>query len=455
MKLISTEPLKLFNTLTKKKEIFKPLQKNQVSFYACGVTVYDYCHIGHARAYVAFDCVKRALLLFGYQVKHIQNFTDIDDKIIKRCLEQDEPLSSLTSRYISAYHKDMAALQILPADYYPKATESLLDIISMIQTLMDKGAAYFSEGDVYFNIQKAPQYGRLSRKVLEELQAGARVEKSTRKQHDLDFVLWKAAKEGEPSWESPWGLGRPGWHIECSAMVKAHLGDAIDIHAGGEDLIFPHHENEIAQSCCANDCDLARFWLHNGFVNLNNQKMSKSTQNTINLQDCIQEFGGTVLRFYLLKTHYRHPLSFSKEGLIEAKQAYSRLLKTAFHEEIQDDVTPQAKELISSLVARFQSSLADDVNTAAAIGFLFDLAKRCHQFKCARRLFRECGELLGLFSQAPTKQDIQPNIAKLIEERLQAKKNKNYALADQIRQHLIDDHGIHLRDTRDGSEIVT
>eukprot|EP01047_Picozoa_sp_COSAG01_P035153 COSAG01_NODE_2676_length_7264_cov_6.952128_6_plen_457_part_00 len=446
--------LKLYNTLKRQKELFKPLKDKQVSMYVCGVTVYDVCHIGHARAYVAFDCVRRILTLFGYDVTYVQNFTDIDDKIIQRCESLKEDLATLTGRYIQAFHADMQALNIKPASHYPKATEHIADIISMIQQLMDKGAAYQAGPDICFDISQAKNYGSLSKKVLDELEAGSRVSIDTHKKQPLDFVLWKASKPGEPVWDSPWGVGRPGWHIECSAMAKSILGKQIDIHAGGEDLIFPHHENEIAQSETANGCCFAKYWLHNGFVNLNNAKMSKSTQNYIALQDCLDRFGGEVLRFYLMKTHYRHPLSFSEQGLEEAKQAYLRLQATAFSDDLVDDASSDSQARFDTLVSRFYKALADDFNVAEAIGVLFDLNKACNQSKSGKAILKTCAEAIGLLVKAPDKTQILAGAQALIDERQAAKKAKDFAKADAIRDQLKTEFGLSIKDTRDGVRIV-
>ncbi|MEK9657232.1 MAG: cysteine--tRNA ligase [bacterium] len=445
--------LHIYNTLSRKKELFKPINRPKVAMYVCGVTVYDDCHLGHARAYVAFDTMRRILEHAGYQVTYVQNFTDIDDKIITRCIKEKRELTELTETYIQSFHEDMAQLNIQKANHYPKATEHISDIITMIDTLISKKAAYVCEGDVYFETQSAADYGKLSKKVLEDLEAGARVEIGDKKKNPLDFVLWKAAKPQEPSWESPWGKGRPGWHIECSAMAKQLLGDSIDIHAGGEDLIFPHHENEIAQSECANGACFSRYWVHNGFVNLNNSKMAKSTKNFIRLKQCLRDYSGEVLRFYLLKTHYRHPLNFSKEGLDEAKQAYGRLQQTLENSEISPKVDSKNKDIFRSLEEKFNTVIRDDFNAAAGIGVLFEMNKTCNQQKCGTELIKRCGQRLGLFEVSRTQKNIPEAAQTLIQAREEARKNKDYASADRFRQQLRDEFGLEIKDGRDGVRV--
>ncbi len=318
----------LYNTLSGKKEVFVPSNPPEVTFYTCGVTSYDYCHVGHARVYVVFDCIRRHLAYRGYSVRFVQNFTDIDDKIIKRSNELGEDWRSLTDRFIAACLEDLVALNVLPAESYPRATAYIDQMQALISVLIDKKAAYVAGGDVYFSVAAFPDYGKLSKKVLEDLVAGSRVGVSDIKKDPLDFVLWKSAKPGEPSWESPWGAGRPGWHIECSAMVLSSFGETIDIHAGGQDLIFPHHENEICQSECATGKSFSRYWLHNGFVTIRDEKMAKSAGNFFTIRDLLAKYSGEVVRFFLLKTHYRSPLGFSLEGLDESAQALSRLQHT-------------------------------------------------------------------------------------------------------------------------------
>ena len=318
--------LKLFNTLTGKQEEFKSIEPKRVRMYVCGVTVYDYCHIGHARSALVFDVLRRYLEYSGYNVTFVKNFTDVDDKIIKRANEQHAPCEAITSKYIDAYYEDMGKLGIKPASIEPKATEHMTEIISMTETLIKKGLAYPIDGDVYFQVDKYKDYGRLSKRKLEELQAGARVDVDERKRHPMDFALWKRSKPGEPSWPSPWGAGRPGWHIECSAMSIKHLGETFDIHGGGMDLIFPHHENEIAQSCGATGKEFARYWIHNGFVQINQEKMSKSLGNFFTIRETFEKskwsqyVTGEVLRYFLLSTHYRGPLDFSDNALEESRE---------------------------------------------------------------------------------------------------------------------------------------
>ena len=317
--------MKLYNTITRSVDAFEPIKAPDVTMYVCGVTVYDYCHMGHARAYVAFDLLKRVLTHAGYNVHHVQNFTDIDDKIITRANENNEHVNELTKRFIDAYFDDMKQLNILPATEYPKATECIPQMQTLIQSLIEKGAAYERDGTVYFKVDSCHDYGKLSKKDVTELQSGARVHVEEQKESPLDFVLWKPSKDGEPQWDSPWGPGRPGWHTECVAMVESILGPHIDIHGGGADLQFPHHENELAQAKCAYHTPFANFWIHNGFVTINNEKMSKSLNNFFTLRDVLRNYSPDVVRFFLLKTHYRAPLNYSTETLDDAKAAYQRL----------------------------------------------------------------------------------------------------------------------------------
>ena len=447
------QPLLIYNTLSRQKETFKPQQEGKVKMYVCGVTVYDHCHLGHARAYVAFDTVRRILQYFNYDVTYVQNFTDIDDKIIARCNELGTDLKTLTNQFIDSYHEDMKKLNILPATFYPKATKHIDSIIAMIKTLIDKNCAYSCDGDVYFDVNSAKEYGRLSNKVLEDLLAGARVELGDKKKNPLDFVLWKKAKENEPFWNSPWGNGRPGWHIECSAMAKEILGEHIDIHAGGNDLIFPHHENEIAQSECANGCCFSSYWMHNGFVNLNDRKMSKSTQNFITLKQCLKSYSGEALRFFLLKTHYRHPLQFSKEGLDEATNAYARLCQTVFSS-FKKEPCADLQSSFLKLKQDFLNAIANDFNAAEAIGFLFDINKLCNQSQSGKQLLKELGSILGLFTQNPVKKEVPEAAMLLINKRTQARKDKNFELSDQLRDQLLNEFNIQIKDTREGVIIL-
>jgi len=444
--------LKIFNTLTGKKELFTPLVPSEVSFYMCGVTVYDYCHIGHARAYVVSDIMRRYLEYKGFRVKFIQNFTDIDDKMIARSKEQGLSCEKLGEHFINAYFEDMDKLYIQRATRYPRATHYIPQMQALITRLVEKGCAYLSEGDVYFSVEKYPKYGQLSKKILDDLIAGSRVKIGELKHNPLDFVLWKASKEGEPFWDSPWGKGRPGWHIECSAMAMTDLGDTIDIHAGGEDLVFPHHENEIAQSECASEHTFVRYWIHNGFVQIRDEKMSKSKNNFVSVRDLLQQYSGEVLRFFLMKTHYRAPIQFSMEGLSEAEHALERLANPFRTEQNHaDPIVPSSlQQELETFENRFIQAMDDDFNFAEAIGVLFDLVKFIHKEGAGLALLKKCGRILGLFNQLDTREDLHEDIQNLIAERSQAKQTRDYGRADAIREQLWKVHHILLEDTIDG-----
>jgi len=378
--------IRVYNTLTRRKEELVPLRPGEIRMYVCGVTVYDLSHIGHGRSALAFDVIRRYLRYRGYEVRFIRNFTDVDDKIIKRAQEEGVPLRELAERYIEEYRKDMVALGVLPADVEPKATDHIPQMIKLIERLVAKEVAYPLDGDVYFEVKRFPRYGRLSGKNLEELQAGARVEVDERKRDPLDFALWKASKEGEPAWPSPWGPGRPGWHIECSAMCKAILGERFDIHGGGVDLVFPHHENEIAQSEAATGRPFVRYWIHNGFVNWGAEKMSKSLGNVLTLKEILRQHDDSdALRLYLLDTHYRNPLDFSTERVAEAARALERLRALKVEaDHIASKGTPAPGpdggllDEVAAQRARFEAAMDDDFNTPQALGVLFDLARLLH-----------------------------------------------------------------------------
>lgn len=372
--------LQVYNTATRHKEPFVPRQDNQVSMYVCGVTVYDYCHLGHARAYVVWDTVRRYLEWRGYAVRYVQNITDIDDKIIRRAAEEGVPPEVITERYIAAYAEDMARLNIRPADVSPRATQFVPEIIALIQALIDQGYAYPAGGDVYYAVERFPTYGRLAGRTLKQMSAGAsgRVSEEGHKRHPLDFALWKAAKPGEPAWESPWGAGRPGWHIECSAMVRGVLGEAIDIHAGGADLIFPHHENEIAQSEPVTHHPLAKYWLHNGFVNIQGKKMSKSLGNFRTIRDVLNHYDPMALRLWILQSHYRQPIDLTPEALDAATAGWHTLAEAL---QFGHKYGPgfgwfaEDSDLDQDILERFRNAMDDDFNTPAALGVLFELAK--------------------------------------------------------------------------------
>ena len=485
--------LSIYSTLTGKKESFQSLQPKTVRMYVCGVTVYDYCHIGHARSALVFDVIRRYLEYSGYTVKFVKNFTDVDDKIIKRANEQGVSCEEITFKYIQAYYEDMAKLGIRQASIEPKATDHMTDIIHLTERLVKKGLAYQVDGDVYFEVAKYSRYGRLSKRRLDDMQAGARVDIDERKRHPMDFALWKSSKPGEPSWESPWGAGRPGWHIECSAMSMKHLGETFDIHGGGMDLIFPHHENEIAQSCGATGKEFARYWVHNGFVQINQEKMSKSLGNFFTIREIFekspwpQEETGEMLRYFLLGTHYRSPLDFSDQSLQEAKNAldgfydlFQRLSET-------EQRTTCDGELVSTVDrARmaYSQPLDDDFNTPMALAVIQNLRGNVNRLleqglstesrQRARAAFREFGNVLGLFQlvkwqfnpvtlkgfeEVPVRGVEQARVKEVLSEtdveiklteRNEARKQKNFKKADEIRQFLAS-HGIVIEDKPDGT----
>ena len=409
--------LTLFNTLTGKQEPFTPIEPKRVRMYVCGVTVYDYCHIGHARSALVFDVLRRHLEYSGYEVTFVKNFTDVDDKIIRRANEQHVPCEVITSKFIDAYYEDMGKLGIKPASIEPKATEHMAQIIELTDRLIKKGLAYSVDGDVYFQVDKYKDYGRLSKRKLEELQAGARVDVDERKRHPMDFALWKRSKPGEPSWPSPWGAGRPGWHIECSAMSIKHLGETFDIHGGGMDLIFPHHENEIAQSCGATGKEFANYWIHNGFVQINQEKMSKSLGNFFTIREIFakskwsERVTGEVLRYFLISTHYHGPLDFSDQALQEARQALRGVLRTCLRGCVRRNRTLTADEGLPASLARaqesFKQAMDNDLNTPMAVAELQKLRSDVNKLvdrglsaegrQRALGEFRRLGAVLGLF----------------------------------------------------------
>src|SRR5437867_1894951 len=409
--------LKIYNTLSGQKEVFKPLKPKRVRMYACGVTVYDYSHLGHARSALVFDVIRNYLRFNGYNVTYVRNFTDVDDKIIKRASEEGKTSAEIAEKYLLAYQEDMKLLGVAPADVEPKATEHIPDIIRLIQILIEKGHAYRLNGDVYYEVKTYPGYGRLSKRKAEDLLAGARVEVDERKRNPMDFALWKSSKPGEPAWDSPWGRGRPGWHIECSAMSIRHLGETFDIHGGGMDLIFPHHENEIAQSCAATGKEFARYWMHNGFVQINQEKMSKSLGNFFTIREIFEksewseEITGEILRYFLLTTHYRNPLDFSDQGLREAKYSldgfydlFNRLKETA---KTEGPVNEKLTTVMERTRFAFEQAMDDDFNTPAAIAELQGFRSEANKLletglstqarEQARQTFRLLGSVMGLF----------------------------------------------------------
>lgn len=465
--------MKLFNTLTRKKEEFKPIDEKEVKMYSCGPTVYNYFHIGNARPFIIFDTLRRYLEYRGYNVKFVQNFTDIDDKMIKKANEEGITVKELAQRYINEYFIDAKGLGIREATEHPKATENIDAIIDLIKILEQKGYAYCVEGDVYFNTVKFGKYGKLSQQALEDLELGARINVDERKKDPMDFVLWKAQKPGEPAWDSPWGKGRPGWHIECSAMANKYLGDTIDIHSGGQDLIFPHHENEIAQSEAATGKPFANYWIHNGFINVNNEKMSKSAGNFFTVRDIAQKFDYEVLRFFMLSAHYRNPINFGAELLEQAKNGLERiytcldnldyLMEHAQVREISAD-EKEFKENLIELKDKFINAMEDDLNTADAIAAVFDIVREVNLkflgssgfsrqiIEFSQSLIKELGGVLGIACKQRNK-SIDSEIQELVDKRQQARKDKDWKLADEIRDKL-KDMGITLEDTPQGVKIV-
>jgi cysteinyl-tRNA synthetase len=457
--------MQVYNTLSRQKEEFAPLQPNEVNMYVCGVTVYDYCHLGHARAYIVFDMIRRYLLHKGYQVNYIQNFTDIDDKIIRKANESGQNPQEIAEKFIQEYFADFDRLGILRATDYPKATEHIADIIALIETLVQKGHAYAASGDVYYDVMSFPQYGKLSGRRFEDNEAGARVAVGDAKKNPLDFALWKAAKAGEPAWPSPWGAGRPGWHIECSVMAMQKLGKSFDIHGGGQDLIFPHHENEIAQSEGATGQPYVKYWLHNGFVNINDEKMSKSLGNFFTIRDILKKYPPETLRFFVLSTHYRSPINFSEEQLIEAQKGLDRLYQAVWGNQADISAvrlcsppTPldvrsknTDKNNYSSYEKEFMDYMDDDFNSAGALGTLFTLAaaaNRDHSAPAAA-LLKKLGGILGLLQAEPQPAEIPARITALAEQRAAAKQNKDFALADKLRAEIAA-QGYAIKDTAQG-----
>ncbi|WP_298431827.1 cysteine--tRNA ligase [Geobacter sp.] len=483
--------LRVYNTLTGTKEEFVPLEPGKVRMYVCGVTVYDHCHIGHARANVVFDVIYRYLRRSGFEVTYVRNYTDVDDKIINRANREGVPFNAVSERFIAEFDKDMAALGLELPTHQPKATEHIAEMIEVIERLIDRGYAYAADGDVYFCVEKFPPYLRLSKRSLEEMQAGARIEVGEKKRHPMDFALWKGSKPGEPYWESPWGAGRPGWHIECSAMSMKYLGETFDIHGGGKDLIFPHHENEIAQSEAANGKPFARYWLHNGFVNINAEKMSKSLGNFFTIKEVLEKYDAEVLRFFLLSAHYRSPIDFSDQNLKEAEAGLERIYKTLGGIDAALAGVPsvaQAPALAESerelaekaaqLQARFREAMDDDFNTAQALGYVFDVVRAANKalaegapsgaapreaLAAARREVMEIGKVLGIFTSAPGEftarlkgrktvgLDIAvEEIERLIAERQAARAAKDFKRSDEIRDRLLA-HNIVLLDSPQGT----
>lgn len=463
--------MRIYNTLTRKKEEFKPIEEGKARIYVCGPTVYNYFHIGNARPFVVFDTLRKYLEYRGYKVKFVQNFTDVDDKIINKAREEGVTAPEISEKYIAEYFKDAAALNVKKADVHPKVSEHIPEIIDFVSTLIDRGYAYEVNGDVYFSTRKFKGYGKLSKQNIEDLEAGARIAVGEIKEDPLDFALWKAQKEeDEIAWDCPWGKGRPGWHIECSAMAKKHLGDTIDIHAGGQDLQFPHHENEIAQSECCNGVPFANYWMHNGYITIDNEKMSKSKGNFFTVRDILEDYSGEVIRFFLLSGHYRNPINFSDALMEQAKAGLARMENAK--ENLKHLIANSGGEMTDDEKAaldgydkyreEFIAAIDDDLNTADAISAIFELvtaintavkdgASREFAQKSLDTLM-ELATVVGLLQQ-DADDEIDDEIQKLVDERQEARKARNFARADEIRD-MLKERGITLKDTPQGVQII-
>ncbi len=461
--------MKIYNTLTQKKEDFIPLEEGKVRMYVCGPTVYNYVHIGNARPAILFDTLRRYLEYRGYKVDYVSNFTDVDDKIIKKANEEGVSASEISERYIAEFRKDMDALNVREATVHPKATEEIGGMIEMISDLIKKGHAYEKNGTVYFRTRSFENYGKLSKKKIDDLEAGIRIAVNEEKEDPMDFVLWKPRKEGEPSWPSPWSDGRPGWHIECSVMSRKYLGDQIDIHAGGEDLVFPHHENEIAQSEAANGKEFSRYWMHNAFLNIDNKKMSKSAGNFFTVREICEQFDPQVIRFFMLNSHYRSPLNFSRDLVESAKSSLNRILTAVGALEHLLESGALGRESVSAeeqlvlkeaegLNEKFIDAMEDDFNTADAIAAIFELVKLSNTHcnadssrELVRKLQEQLVKLCSILGLETKKKEelLDAEIEQLIEDRQTARKNKDFAKSDEIRNLLLE-KGIILEDTREG-----
>lgn len=460
--------MKIYNTMTRREEDLNTLRPGEVSIYACGPTVYNLIHLGNARPICVFDTLRRYLTYRGYKVTYVQNFTDVDDKIIRKANEKGVDSSVISERYIAEYKKDAAGLNVMPADYHPQVTRMMDEIVAFIQTLVDKGFAYEVNGDVYYRTHAFPEYGKLSHQPLADLEAGARIEVGDMKEHPADFALWKAAKPGEPHWPSPWSEGRPGWHIECSTMAKSILGDTIDIHCGGEDLQFPHHENEIAQSEAANGCKFVNYWLHNGFLNIDNQKMSKSLGNFFTVREAAEAYGYEAVRFFMLSAQYRSPLNYSRDSLIMAQNSLDRLYTAESNLEFltkngaDGDLTAEEKaftETFDSYRQKFDDAMDDDLNTADAISVIFELVRAMNiavekeptkaLAAACLEMLHEFTEVLGLLYNKKEEENLDEKVEAMIQARQEARKAKNFAEADRIRDEL-KAMGITLMDTPQG-----
>lgn len=462
--------MKVYNTLTRQKEEFKTIHPNEVDMYACGPTVYNYIHIGNARPIIVFDCLRSYFEFRGYKVKFVQNFTDVDDKIIKKANEEGVEASEISEKYIKEYEKDAKGLNVRPATIHPKVTQSMDMIIDIVQHLVDNGYAYESQGDVYFRTTKFKEYGKLSHMPLEDLEAGNRVEVSDIKEDPMDFAVWKSAKPGEPAWDSPWGKGRPGWHIECSAMATNYLGKTIDLHCGGQDLIFPHHENEIAQSECATGAVFANYWMHNGYINVDNRKMSKSLGNFFTVREVAEKFGYEPIRYMMLQAHYRSPINYNVEVIEQCKASLERMYNfkknIAFAlSKAEDGVfTDEQKEAILARKQQFIDAMEDDFNTADAISAVFELIRDINplisgetlgskqHIAFAKEIFDELIGVLGLLYN-DKEEEIPAEVTALVEQRAAARKEKNFKLADELRDR-IGALGYAIEETRQGTKLI-
>ena len=460
--------MKLYNTLTRKKEQFIPLEENKIKMYVCGPTVYNFFHIGNARPFIVFDAFRNYMEYRGYEVNYVQNFTDVDDKIIRKANEEGISPFEVADRYIEEYFKDADALGIKRASVHPRVTDNIKEIIAFIEELISKDYAYEKDNDVYFDTKKFKEYGKLSKQKLEELNLGARIDVDEHKKNPMDFALWKGKKEGEIGWPSPWGEGRPGWHIECSVMSKRYLGETIDIHAGGQDLVFPHHENEIAQSEACSGKQFSNYWIHNGYINVDNEKMSKSLGNFFTVREILEEIDPRVVRFFMLSAHYRNPVNFSKEMLLQSKSAMERILNSKeklmfLSSHAQGLLTEDEKKLINELYGfkdKFINAMDDDINTADAISAIFEVARFANTTvsdssskEWVEMNLSLLNELTGVLNIANISEgeDISQEVEKLIEERKSAKKDKDFAKADDIREKL-KNMGIEIEDTRQGTK---
>ncbi len=463
--------MQIYNTLTRQKEELVPIEENHIRIYACGPTVYNYIHIGNARPICAFDVLRRYLKYRGYQVTYVQNFTDVDDKIIQKANEEGVEASEISERYIQAYQTDAHGLNVMDAEVHPQVTSCMDLIIDIVKKLVDKGNAYVaSNGDVYFRTSSFAEYGKLSGQPIEELQAGARIDVNDVKQEPLDFAVWKAAKPGEPYWESPWGKGRPGWHIECSAMACHFLGETFDLHCGGQDLIFPHHENEIAQSEAANGVPFAHYWMHNGYINIDNKKMSKSLGNFFTVREVAEKYGYEVIRYMMVQAHYRSPINYCKELLDACKASLDRLyacrdtLDRAMAAAKSGGVTEQAQEIFNQYRAQFIAAMDDDLNTADGMTAIFELVRQLNimsadadtskeQLAAGAALFHEMIDVMGLLYQRKKSDEIPAEVLELAEQRKAARAAKDFAEADRLRD-AIAAKGYTIRETRQGTEIT-